>query len=620
MINDKEHAGWIKKAQLGDKECLNRLAEMARVHLYEYVFRLTLEEDLTQDIVQECILEMFKIFNKLKKADRFWAWLEGIAFNKIRSHYGRQWRHKTVSLSKTGFEMAAEDSHMVVTDMVNRELKDIIFQSMLELEPRQRAILALRCYKDMPYSKIARLMGCTEFGAQSLFYRAKKALAKKLSSHGLGKGYLLAALVLFGKLTATTEAAAAKISVTAATVEVGTAASLAAMATSKTAVVSFATAAVIAGGAAAITLKADKVDKALYESEKLAPMSTSLPAGVSKGTEQCWYFFPEGAGGAVMMRLLKLSDSGKDFTCQYLQNQHANYSYDKGTIYIRNARMVNPDLSVQRLPTDNEALSRFIARIEGRQADLETVPNRRKGLLVISTRSGDDGDRVWRIDHHTNVLEEEYFQFAWPESVKRIDRRDKMHERGWTYFRIAGHRNGKQISGAGRIPFVYETSKMHTPWLKMQLGRSLTILDTGAEAWVIDESGKVSARYAGGSFFAGLGRPWMGLHAIDTVRRDAAEKQIGFETRLMPGGEKAKVVLTCDQVKLTYMIDMETDLVETITFLADNSIEGELRFSYIQDIDSVGHEFARPKVGSYRGSRQNPPGILWFSKLADGRW
>jgi len=41
-----------KKAQLVDKECLNRLAEAARARLREYVQRLTLQEDLTEDIVQ----------------------------------------------------------------------------------------------------------------------------------------------------------------------------------------------------------------------------------------------------------------------------------------------------------------------------------------------------------------------------------------------------------------------------------------------------------------------------------------------------------------------------------------------------------------------------------------
>ncbi len=617
MIDDKRHGEWVKKAQLGDKDCLNRLAEAARVHLSEYVLRLTLEEDLTQDIVQECILEMFKVFNKLRRADRFWPWLEGIAFNKIRSHYGRKWRHKTVSLSKTGFDMAAEDSQMVVADMVNRELKDIIFQSMLELEPRQRAILALRCYKDMPYSEIAKLMGCTEFGAQSLFYRSKKALAKKLSSHGLGKSYLLAALVLFGKLTATTEAAAAKISITATTVKVGTAASLAAMATGKTAVVTLATAAVVAGAAAAITFGTDNESQ-----ESLT--STLTPAllsnGVTKGTEQCWFFFPEGADGPVMMRLLKCDDAGKDFSCQYLQNQHANYRSDKGTITVTNSRMFNPDLSVRRLPTDDEALSRFISRVEGREAHMETVPNTRKGLLVISERSGDSGDRVWRVGRHTNVLEEEYFQSDWPVSARQVDRRDTMHKRGWTYFTISGRIKGKPLYGTGRIPFVYEASQLQTPWLELHLGGGGRIVDTPTQAYVFDGSGKVMARYNGGSFFAGLGRPWMGLHTIDTVRRDAAERQVWFETTYKLQEDKAEIALTCDEVELVYTIDMETDVIDKIAFEVDNVAVGELVFSYLQDIDNVGREFTEPRVRSYRESRQNPPGLLWLSKLVMGRW
>ncbi|OHB74460.1 MAG: hypothetical protein A2Z25_24530 [Planctomycetes bacterium RBG_16_55_9] len=345
-----------------------------------------------------------------------------------------------------------------------------------------------------------------------------------------------------------------------------------------------------------------------------------MPIRANKGTEQCWYFYPDGAGESVMMRLVKFSDSGTDSYCQYLQNQHANYTYDRGTIYISNSRMFNPDLSVRRLPTDDEALSRFISRVEGRQTDMETVADRRKGLLVISARSSNIGDRVWRIDRHTNVLEEEYFQSDWPQSAKQIDNRDPMHQRGWTYFRVAGHINAEPVSGAGRIPFAYATSRLHAPWLRLKLQDGSEAVDTGTEAYVSDGSGKTVARYEGGSFFAGLGRPWMGLHTADTVRRDAAKQQVWFETKHVPGGGKAEVVLTCDQVKLVYTMDMETDIVEKITFSADNGGEGELLFSYLQDIDNVGSEFVQPGARSSRSPRKNPPGILWLVKLVNGRW
>ncbi|MHC4655379.1 MAG: hypothetical protein ACYTDW_04045 [Planctomycetota bacterium] len=37
----------VAQAQLGDKECLNRLAEAARVRLYPYLYRYTLSGELT---------------------------------------------------------------------------------------------------------------------------------------------------------------------------------------------------------------------------------------------------------------------------------------------------------------------------------------------------------------------------------------------------------------------------------------------------------------------------------------------------------------------------------------------------------------------------------------------
>ena len=39
----------VQQAQLGDKVCLNRLAEAARECLYAYVYRHTLTEDLTRN-------------------------------------------------------------------------------------------------------------------------------------------------------------------------------------------------------------------------------------------------------------------------------------------------------------------------------------------------------------------------------------------------------------------------------------------------------------------------------------------------------------------------------------------------------------------------------------------
>ena len=72
---------------------------------------------------------MYNVFDKLKKAELFWGWLYGIAFNKIRSHYGRQWRQKTVPFGDQQFASKAGDA---LAEAVTAEWKQIVTRSMQE--------------------------------------------------------------------------------------------------------------------------------------------------------------------------------------------------------------------------------------------------------------------------------------------------------------------------------------------------------------------------------------------------------------------------------------------------------------------------------------------------------
>ncbi|MHC4586813.1 MAG: RNA polymerase sigma factor, partial [Planctomycetota bacterium] len=61
----------IKRAQQGDRQCLEQLAGQVRERLRTYVYRMTQRDDLAQEIVQETLLEMCKVLGKLKNNDRF---------------------------------------------------------------------------------------------------------------------------------------------------------------------------------------------------------------------------------------------------------------------------------------------------------------------------------------------------------------------------------------------------------------------------------------------------------------------------------------------------------------------------------------------------------------------
>ena len=581
MGNKEHYIQLVEQARSGDEESMNRLAEVVREPLCIYVHRLTLDDALTQDILQETLLEMFNFLDKLEKANRFWSWLLRIATNNVNDHYKREGRRMTASMSKMP-ETGPEEKQEGLESLIGQELKQVVSAAMSALKPKYRAVLTLRCYEELAYSEISDVMGCSTFGARMLFVRAKKALVKQLSRRGFGKGSLLLALALFGKMTATSEAAAAGVSVTAATTKVGLAAGLLGAVSGKALVVSLTTASVLAVGTMVATSGPEKTAADPGQSKVIELPVAEQAESMSQVSGEYWYFFPEGAGGAVMMQ--QITQSGR----QWLQDEYANYYNYKDTLSIRNSRYRHSNMSVWRLPTDGPQLTDFLSRVEGRSVEMEYVANKDSGLLVIASSKEAGQNNFWMTRHY-NVMDEDYFQSDWPKDTPTIDKRDPMHKRGWTYFKITGQINGKEVRGRGRMPFVYAAGRRHWPWVELKLGA--------------DTVSAVS--------FAGLSRPWMGLHTIDTVRRDAAQKRIWFETRYNKSSGKALVALKTKDGRIVYTIDMEKDVVESITFSGDTG--GQLQFSYLQEIDSTGSEFAEPSRKAPLTGRSE--GISWLLEL-----
>ncbi len=274
MAEREDYVELVEQAQRGDGEALNSLCQLGAEALRAYIYRLTLRDDLTEDIVQDSLLEMVKFLDQLESADRFWPWLRTIAVNKLYHQTKRQQLRKTAALSEAEYPGSQKEGEEGLKNLVYGEWKQIITEAMDRLKPSHRQVLILRCYEGLAYSAIAEEMGRSEFSVRMLFFRAKKSLAKQLLRRGIGKGSLLTALVLFGKMTAPGKAAAADISVTAATLKVGAAAALAGMAGSKSAIATMAAVGVVVVGTTIMVTSepapSTAFDRGLAESSRAA--------------------------------------------------------------------------------------------------------------------------------------------------------------------------------------------------------------------------------------------------------------------------------------------------------------------------------------------------------------
>jgi RNA polymerase sigma-70 factor (ECF subfamily) len=224
-------AAIITKAQQGDRTSMGLLAEVAEPRLLTYIFRLTLSQDLAEELCQKTLVKMVQSLKTLKNVDQFWNWLLRHAMGEVQHYYRDQKRRHEVeieALNREYFKQYVARNHNDGLDESARiELSEIIYEAIAQLKFTYRSILILRCYEELSFAEIAQLMNCKEFGARVLFFRARHALRQHLSRNGFGKEMLLTGLGLFGILTLSTKATSTACSVNTASLNVGLAATLA---------------------------------------------------------------------------------------------------------------------------------------------------------------------------------------------------------------------------------------------------------------------------------------------------------------------------------------------------------------------------------------------------------
>jgi RNA polymerase sigma-70 factor (ECF subfamily) len=641
MSEEQTWTELVKLAQQGHEDCVEQLAQKAQGKLRAYVYRVTLDYELTEDLSQEALLQMVKSLDGLKNAESFWPWMYRVTQSKIQQYY--KTKQKTALVSEPAFFQDLltyrGDKHADegFRRLVNEDLSKKVMAAMQKIKQQYRAVLSLRCFEDLSYSDIAVTMQCSEVRARVLFYRAKQALKKELGHQGLNKSLLLMSLGLFGKLTAPTEAGTSAMTVTASTAQVGLTAAALATASSNLGITTLAVLAMIMAGVASISLRPEELPpepsftsradvKSMHFTTQLMDSRPEAGGSLSKGAYEQWFYFPEGIDGPALMRMQRWNPQQQDKLCAWLENERANYYFDSGynIIHITNCRVCWSNLKVRRLPADTEEFSEFLSDVEGDAKGFYSYnrdPN--TGLLTSFMDYRFNNAPDFKTEYLYNTVGPELFIYDWPADIPIEDNRDQMHKRGWTYFSINGTAGEQEITGRGCIPFVYDAAKEHPAWMTMHIGNELIITDSCKGAQICLAEGKVLESYPPGTFFKGLARPWMGMHTADIVRRDAAEQRIWFQSEYAQNETDVIVAVFHEEqqnsMDLIYTIDMENDLIKAITFEVNGQPWGSLIFSYLQEIDQLADQFTEPVKSS--GSQtpiKKSPGIRWFIHLAQG--
>lgn len=139
-------------------------------------------EDVTQDI----FFQAYKSLDKFRLESKISTWLYRITVNHCLNH---QKRKKIISWLSLDFLLDTNDNRLQNTcdsaksqieHLENQEMKSSVLEAIQSLPDQQRTALILSVYEEMSYKKIAEIMKGSVSKVESLLFRSKRNLAKKL--------------------------------------------------------------------------------------------------------------------------------------------------------------------------------------------------------------------------------------------------------------------------------------------------------------------------------------------------------------------------------------------------------------------------------------------------------
>jgi RNA polymerase sigma-70 factor (sigma-E family) len=138
-----------------------------------------------EDLVQETLLRVARQWRRVRLMDHPAAYARRILVNLVLKDADRRSRHRAELLPQDHAAEAADESAARALRGID-DLAELQW-AMAQLPARQRAVLVLRYWADLPVTDVADVLGCSEGTVTSTASRAASRLAAALA-HGAPAG------------------------------------------------------------------------------------------------------------------------------------------------------------------------------------------------------------------------------------------------------------------------------------------------------------------------------------------------------------------------------------------------------------------------------------------------
>lgn len=152
--------------------------------VYKYLFCLTHNENLAEELTQETFCNAIKHIGKFKGECKISVWLCQIAKHLWYKELKK--KKKLFIIEEKYAEAEIESGENVEDNIIEKENKQQLYDSIDKLDEKTKEVIKLRIHGEFSFKEIAEIIGKTENWCRVTFYRGKEKI-KEVEENGKEK-------------------------------------------------------------------------------------------------------------------------------------------------------------------------------------------------------------------------------------------------------------------------------------------------------------------------------------------------------------------------------------------------------------------------------------------------
>ena len=188
--NKIEDAVLVERCRQGDSEAIEQLILKYQNHIYNVILRMCRNTDDAAELTQETFVKIIKKIDDFEGRSSFYTWAFRIAVNLTLNYCQRSARLDITSLDiedkKRNRQTRRQLKEFLIDESCpdpaivaqNKELCEIVIQSLMKLDDAHRTVVVLRDIEGMNYARIAEVLDIELGTVKSRLSRARSNLRK----------------------------------------------------------------------------------------------------------------------------------------------------------------------------------------------------------------------------------------------------------------------------------------------------------------------------------------------------------------------------------------------------------------------------------------------------------